>query len=165
MHAPPGGGRDGRPVSLCGRIYLLRCHGGLLLADLHDQTGRVQLYASRDALDAEAFADFAELDIGDWVGVEGTVMVTRTGEESVKVDRCELLSKALRPLPNKGRDEREVARQGARARLHDVAVRAPVMNFATWERLFHAEGVEGFLNVPVIGHLLVPQVVTEAGAR
>jgi lysyl-tRNA synthetase len=98
----PGAETDVR-VSVCGRIYLLRRHGGLLFADLRDQTGRVQLYASRDALGAEAFTDFAELDIGDLVGVEGTVMVTRTGEQSVKVERCELLSKALRPLPNKGR--------------------------------------------------------------
>jgi lysyl-tRNA synthetase len=90
-------------VKVCGRVYLLRRHGGLIFADLHDQTGRFQLYASRETMGEQAFADFGDLDIGDWIGVSGTVMRTRTGEESVNVEAVELLSKAIRPLPNKAR--------------------------------------------------------------
>jgi lysyl-tRNA synthetase class 2 len=90
-------------VRVCGRILLIRRHGGLLFLDLRDESGRVQLYAARDAMGSEAFAAVEDLDLGDWVGAEGSLMVTRTGEGSVRVERIELLSKALRPLPAKGR--------------------------------------------------------------
>jgi lysyl-tRNA synthetase len=101
-HLKPGEQTDVR-VRVCGRIFLIRRHGGLVFLDLRDAGGRIQLYAARDVLGADAFADLSDLDIGDWVGVEGTVMVTRTGEESIRVERAELLSKAIRPLPSKGR--------------------------------------------------------------
>ncbi|MBA3716898.1 MAG: lysine--tRNA ligase [Actinobacteria bacterium] len=90
-------------VSICGRVFLIRRHGGLIFLDLHDAGGHVQLYAARDVLGDGGFGAIADLDIGDWVGAEGTPIVTRTGELSVKVDRVELLSKAIRPLPSKGR--------------------------------------------------------------
>ena len=65
-------------VSVAGRLYLIRRHGGLVFADLHDQTGKIQLVVSNGTLSIdEAFAGFGDLDIGDWVGVEGTVMVTK----------------------------------------------------------------------------------------
>ncbi len=106
-HLTAGDETDVR-VRVCGRIYLLRRHGGLIFADLRDETDRVQLYVSRDAVGGEAFGDFAALDIGDWVGAEGTIIVTRAGEESVAVEGFELLSKALRPLPNKARGMEDV---------------------------------------------------------
>jgi lysyl-tRNA synthetase len=108
-------------VSVAGRIYLIRRHGGLIFADLRDQTGRIQLLVSRSVIGEEAFADFKELDIGDWVGVEGTIMVTRTGEESVKADRFELLSKAIRPLPAKARGLTDVETR-LRQRYLDLVV-------------------------------------------
>jgi lysyl-tRNA synthetase class 2 len=92
-----------RAVALAGRIMLIRRHGGLIFADLSDQTGTIQLVATRDGLGAEAFADVRALDRGDWVGVHGTVMTTRTGELSVRVTELQLLSKALRALPDKHR--------------------------------------------------------------
>ena len=90
----------GRTVRLAGRIVGERRHGSLDFADLRDQTGQIQLLADREHLGAEALADFANLDLGDWVGVEGTVMTTRTGELSVALTSFQLLSKALRPLPD-----------------------------------------------------------------
>jgi lysyl-tRNA synthetase, class II len=96
----PGREADDR-VSICGRVFLIRRHGGLMFLDLRDAGGRVQLYAARDLLGADGFAAVSDLDLGDWVGVQGTVLVTRTGELSVKADRVELLSKAIRPLPGK----------------------------------------------------------------
>nr|MDQ6915304.1 lysine--tRNA ligase [Actinomycetota bacterium] len=87
-------------VRVAGRVMLIRRHGGLAFADLHDQTGTVQLMASRDELAGDE-RDFAELDRGDWVGVEGTVMVTRRGELSIRVRSFVLLAKALRALPDK----------------------------------------------------------------
>ena len=88
------------PVRLAGRVMALRRHGGLIFADLRDQTGTVQLLLRRDVLGDVAFADVAALNRGDWVGVDGTLMATRTGELSVAVTACTLLSKSLRALPD-----------------------------------------------------------------
>jgi len=90
----------GVTVRLAGRIVGLRRHGGLDFGDLRDETGAIQLLAARDRLGEEALDDFAALDLGDWVGVEGTVVTTRTGELSVALTSFQLLSKALRPLPD-----------------------------------------------------------------
>jgi lysyl-tRNA synthetase class 2 len=88
-------------VAVAGRLMLIRRQGKLTFATLRDRTGEIQLFVSRSVLGDEAHAEFDSFDLGDWVGVEGTVMVTRKGELSVKVDRFELLAKALRPLPDK----------------------------------------------------------------
>ena len=79
---------------------LLRRQGKLTFATLRDRDGEVQLFVSRSVL-GDAHDQFDDLDLGDWVGVEGTVMTTRKGELSVKVETFELLAKALRPLPDK----------------------------------------------------------------
>ena len=70
-------------VNLAGRLMLVRDHGGLVFAQLADESGTIQLLISRSAMGEQGFADALALDIGDWVGAEGTVMVTRTGELSV----------------------------------------------------------------------------------
>jgi lysyl-tRNA synthetase class II len=90
----------GQTVKLAGRIVAERRHGALDFADLRDQTGTIQLFADRAHLGDEALRDFANLDLGDWVGAEGTVITTRTGELSVALTSFVLLSKALRPLPD-----------------------------------------------------------------
>ena len=82
---------------------LVRRHGGLVFLTLADQTGTLQLLATRDDLGEEAFADVERLDRGDWVGAAGTVMATHTGELTLEVDEVTLLSKALRALPDKHR--------------------------------------------------------------
>jgi len=89
------------PVRVAGRILLLRRMGKLTFATIRDQSGAVQLLVSRRDLGDDAHAAFDELDLGDWVGVDGTVMTTRKGELSVKVTGFALLAKALRPLPDK----------------------------------------------------------------
>jgi lysyl-tRNA synthetase class 2 len=98
-------------VRIAGRLMLLRRHGGLVFADLHDQTGDLQLFAARDDLGPEAFADVDALDRGDWVGVTGTMMRTRKGELSVRASAVQLLSKALRALPDKHRGLTDVDRR------------------------------------------------------
>ena len=80
---------------------LLRRHGQLVFADLHDQTGTIQLFVSHKDLGDEGFEDVAEWDRGDWVGVAGTVITTKRGELSVRVTEAQLLSKSLRALPDK----------------------------------------------------------------
>lgn len=88
-------------VRVAGRAMLLRRHGKLAFADLRDRTGNLQLFVARDEVGDQAFADFADLDLGDWVGAEGTVMTTKTGELSVRVRSFRLLAKSLRGLPSK----------------------------------------------------------------
>jgi lysyl-tRNA synthetase, class II len=88
-------------VRVAGRIVLLRRQGGVTFATLRDGAGTIQLFVKRDNLGAERHAAFNDLDLGDWVGAEGLVMKTRRGELSVQVREFALLSKALRPLPDK----------------------------------------------------------------
>ena len=77
-----------------------RRHGGLDFADLQDETGQIQLMATREAVGADELHEFSDLDLGDWVGVEGTVIASDKGELTVRVDKFELLSKSLRALPD-----------------------------------------------------------------
>ena len=93
----------GEAVRVAGRLMLVRRHGGLVFLTLADQTGTLQLLATRDELGEEAFADVEHLDRGDWVGAAGTVMATHTGELTLEVAEVTLLSKALRALPDKHR--------------------------------------------------------------
>ncbi len=86
-------------VRLTGRLVSLRRMGKVTFAHLLDETGRIQLYASRDL--TEQYKLLKKLDIGDIVGVEGSVFTTKTGEITVQVERWQPLVKALRPLPDK----------------------------------------------------------------
>ena len=88
-------------VRVAGRVLLLRRQGKLTFATLRDGTGEVQLFVSRAVVGDAEHERFDDLDLGDWIGAEGTVMKTRKGELSVKVASFELLAKALRPLPDK----------------------------------------------------------------
>jgi len=88
------------PVSVAGRIVALRHHGKTCFAHLMDQTGRIQLYARTDQL-GDDFALFTGLDLGDFVGVTGEAMRTRTGELTIAVKAFTFLAKSLRPLPEK----------------------------------------------------------------
>ncbi len=89
-------------VRVAGRVLLKRTQGRLVFANVRDGSGQLQLFVSQGVLGADAFARFGdELDRGDWVGVEGKVMKTKLGELSVNVSSYQVLSKALRPLPEK----------------------------------------------------------------
>lgn len=88
-------------VDVAGRIMLKRDQGKLIFATLQDRSGDIQLFVSKAVVGDDAFASIAELDLGDWVGVTGIVMTTRKGELSIKVTSLVLLSKAVRPLPDK----------------------------------------------------------------
>jgi len=87
-------------VRLAGRLMGERRHGGLDFAELQDETGAIQLLITRDVVGSEVLHDFSELDLGDWIGVEGTVIVSDHGELSVRLASFELLSKSLRALPD-----------------------------------------------------------------
>ncbi len=91
----------GKVVRLGGRLMSKRLMGKASFADLRDSTGDIQLYVRRDNVGEEEYAAFKKFDIGDVVGVEGEVFRTKMGEISIKVEKIQLLSKSLRPLPEK----------------------------------------------------------------
>lgn len=97
--AGEGGTAEEIPVRLAGRIVSKRAMGKSTFAHLADRTGKLQLYVRVNDVGAEAFETFDLLDLGDWVGADGVLFRTRTGEVSVRVARVELLAKSLRPLP------------------------------------------------------------------
>jgi lysyl-tRNA synthetase class 2 len=88
-------------VVVAGRLMLKRVMGKASFATLQDGSGQIQLFVTRDALGDEAYAAFRHWDLGDIVGAEGTLFKTRTGELSVRVSVLRLLTKSLRPLPDK----------------------------------------------------------------
>ena len=92
---------EGNQVSVAGRLMSKRGMGKVSFCDLQDRSGRIQLYARKDELDAQAYDRFRKYDIGDIVGVKGQVFRTQRGEMSVRVQEITLLSKSLLPLPEK----------------------------------------------------------------
>lgn len=99
---------ENKPVSIAGRILTVRTHGKATFADLVDASGRIQLFLRENEVGSNQYASFLELDIGDIVGVAGSVMRTRTGEISVLVSEWKLLTKSLRPLPSKWHGLRDI---------------------------------------------------------
>ena len=94
-------GFEGRTVSIAGRIMAWRDMGKANFIDVQDGSGRIQVYVRVNEIGEEAFAEFQKWDLGDIVGVQGEVFRTRRGEISVRADAITLLSKSLRPLPEK----------------------------------------------------------------
>ncbi|CAK7045453.1 MAG: Lysine--tRNA ligase [Paraeggerthella hongkongensis] len=88
-------------VDVAGRVMAKRDQGKLAFLELRDSTGDIQLFCRINVLGEDAFAELKDLDVGDWIGVHGTMMRTKRGQLSVAVQSFELLSKSLRPLPEK----------------------------------------------------------------
>ena len=92
---------DGKTVQVAGRIMSKRGMGKAIFCHIKDDRGQLQLYIRKDAVSEQEFADFRKYDIGDIIGVTGYVFKTKTEEISVHVEGVTLLSKSLRPLPEK----------------------------------------------------------------
>ena len=90
---------NGPRARVGGRVVAWRGHGKSAFAHLEDGAGRIQLYFRRDVLGEERFGALGLVDLGDWLGVEGPLFRTRTGEVTVRVEAWTMLSKSLRPLP------------------------------------------------------------------
>lgn len=88
-------------VKMAGRIMAIRGHGKTCFMDMQDKTGRIQVYVRKDVLGEENYALIKLMDIGDTVGITGTAFRTHMGELSIKANSVEMLSKSLRPLPEK----------------------------------------------------------------
>ncbi|EIP97906.1 lysyl-tRNA synthetase (class II) [Opitutaceae bacterium TAV1] len=89
------------PVAVAGRLVTIRVQGGSAFVKILDQQGQIQLYVRRDVIGEAAYAEFKKLDLGDFIGARGTLFKTKTGEITVRADSYTLVSKALRPLPEK----------------------------------------------------------------
>lgn len=88
-------------VSVAGRLMAKRGMGKAIFAHVQDLSGKIQVYVRQDSVPADKFAAFRLLDLGDIIGVTGTVFKTKTGETTIKVDDVEILTKSLYPLPDK----------------------------------------------------------------
>ncbi|MDX2188125.1 MAG: lysine--tRNA ligase [Opitutaceae bacterium] len=89
------------PVTVAGRLTVIRDMGKSQFVKILDQKGLIQLYLKKDVVGEEAYVAFKKLDLGDFIGAAGTLFKTKSGEVTVRVDKVTLVSKALRPLPEK----------------------------------------------------------------
>ena len=88
-------------LKVAGRIMIFRNHGKATFCDIKDSEDKIQLYVNVKNVDEERYNEFLDLDIGDWIGVEGNVFVTHKGELSINVSDFKLLSKSIRIMPEK----------------------------------------------------------------
>jgi lysyl-tRNA synthetase class 2 len=134
-------------VTVAGRMMLRREQGKLIFATLADREDEIQLFVSKAVVGDDAFAAFGRFDLGDWLGAEGTVMTTRKGELSIKVERVELLAKAVRPMPDKWHGLTDVDTR-FRQRYADLIVNEDARRafrirheiIASFRRTLHSEG-------------------------
>ncbi len=150
-----------KEVVLAGRLMASRSHGKVLFADIQDQTDKIQLFVKLDAVNPEVSAVVRNLDIGDIIGVQGTLFRTKTGQESVRVAGIHMLSKSLMSLPEKWHGLKDVEIR-YRQRYVDLIVHKEVRELflkrsriITWIRSFLDN--RGFLEVetpmlqPIVG--------------
>ena len=90
---------EGKTVRIAGRIMVIRKMGKASFAQIMDSMGRIQFFIRRDDVGEEAYSQFKLLDIGDFIGIEGYVFTTKTGEISIHTDNFTILAKSIRPLP------------------------------------------------------------------
>src|SRR3989338_3222641 len=88
-------------IFLTGRLKLLRPHGGSTFAHIEDESGKIQIYFQKDTLGDEPYARIKNLDLGDFIEVQGTLFLTKKQEKTLKVTSFEILCKTIRPLPEK----------------------------------------------------------------
>ncbi len=118
---------EGQTVVVAGRIMTMRGHGKATFAHIQDSSGQVQIYGRLDTLGEADYQAFQDLDLGDIVGVKGDVFQTRRGEVTVNVQEYSLLSKSLRPLPEKWHGLKDVELR-YRMRYLDLMVNPEVRN-------------------------------------
>ncbi|MBI4354447.1 MAG: lysine--tRNA ligase, partial [Candidatus Omnitrophica bacterium] len=117
--------RDGDAVTTAGRLMAFRAHGGMTFADVRDASGKVQVCFRQERLGEQTYGLLELLDLGDWLGIEGTLFKTRTQEVTVNVERFTILSKSLEPLPEKWHGLKDVETR-YRKRYVDLIVNEPV---------------------------------------
>lgn len=144
-------GMEGKDVAVAGRLKSLRSHGKITFADLEDISGKIQLFFSQEFLTAEKFGFLSNLDIGDFLQVEGKIFKTQAGEISVRVEKYQLLTKSIRPVPTSwyGLKDEEIR---LRKRYLDLLVNPEVKGLfikkaAFWNALREFLISKGFIEV------------------
>lgn len=136
--------QEGGSAKVAGRMMAKRVHGKSAFGDLKDETAKIQIYAKLDVLGEEAFKLFELLDIGDILGIEGTLFVTHKGEKTIKIERFTLLSKIVGVLPEKWHGLKDVETR-YRQRYLDLIMNDEVKNvFKTRSQII--SHIRSFLN-------------------
>jgi len=151
-----------QPVKIAGRLMLKRGQGKASFAHIQDREGRVQIYVKQDVVGADTYELWDKLvDIGDLVGVEGTIFKTNKGEVSVSVDVLQFLTKSLRPLPDKHHGLKDVE-QRYRQRYLDLMVNSDVRDrFVTRSKIINS--MRRFLDSQGYIEVETPSLHTIAG--
>ena len=156
-------------VTVAGRLMATRDQGKVMFADLRDETGKIQLFIKKNTVGDEAYASLKDLDIGDFIGVSGPVKRTRMGEITVFVESYEILTKALRGLPEKYHGLTDIETR-YRQRYLDMIANPEVMEtfksrikVVASMRTFLID--KGFLEVETPMLQPIPGGATAAGAR
>ncbi len=124
------GEETGHRVSVAGRLLQLRRHGKASFGVLRDGSGEIQLFLREDVLGSGAYSALEDLDLGDWIGAQGDVVKTKKGELSIRPKLVVVLSKSLRPMPEKWHGLRD-AELRLRRRYLDLATNAEVRERVT----------------------------------
>ncbi|MFP4154523.1 MAG: lysine--tRNA ligase [Halothiobacillaceae bacterium] len=131
-------------AAVAGRVMAKRIMGKASFLSILDMSGRIQLYVARDDIGSDDYADFKTWDIGDIIGAEGALFKTNKGELSIRVDRIRLLTKSLRPLPDKFKGLSDTE-QRYRQRYVDLIMNEPVREtFRTRSRII--QFIRDYLN-------------------
>ena len=142
---------EGKRVRIAGRLMSLRLHGKAAFGDIADASGTIQVYLKVDNLGADQYALLDDADIGDFLGIEGSVFATRTGQITIAAERFEVLAKSLRPLPAKWHGLRDIETR-YRRRYVDLIVGAEVrrvfiVRSQVIREIRHFLDLRGFLEV------------------
>ncbi len=153
---------EGRTVTVAGRIMAVRLHGKSMFYDLKDSSGKIQVYIKEDTIGADRFAGLKKnIDIGDFAGVSGETFKTRTGEPTIVVKEFTILSKSLRPLPEKWHGLKDVETR-YRQRYVDLIVNDDVRNtFITRSKI--VTGIRKFLDSKGFLEVETPMMQSIAG--
>lgn len=121
--------------TLAGRIIALRSFGKAAFAHIQDNDGRIQIYIKKDIVSEDAYSVFKKVDIGDFIGIAGILFRTKTGELTIEVEKFSILSKSIRPLPEKWHGLTDIEAR-YRQRYVDLIVNSDVKNvFKTRSRI------------------------------
>ncbi len=153
--------QENAPAALAGRLVLVRDMGKSIFADLRDGSDRFQVYAQKNAIGDSAFEAFKLLDVGDHIGVEGTLFTTRTGELTLKIERWTMLSKALLALPEKWHGLRDVEAR-YRQRYLDLVANPEVREIFN-KRIRTIEEIRRFLGERAFSEVETPMMQPLAG--
>lgn len=152
---------EGKKVSVAGRLMTIRDMGKSIFADIRDGSDRFQVYAQAKQLGEKAFEAFKYLDMGDIIGVEGSLFKTRTDEFTIKIESWTILSKSLLPLPEKWHGLQDVEIR-YRQRYLDLITNPEVMDLFN-KRIQMIQGIRSYLSERGFKEVETPMIQAQAG--